>query len=121
MATGNSVVQRVPQPHGGTLVPFAKGKSGNPGGLSKERRELYEAIERSQVPKVLQMLDALFDRGIAGDDFAAKEWLAQVRGPVKARDDDAIASAVQEQLMALIHEARRRRAEATENGDAPTG
>jgi hypothetical protein len=53
--------------------------------------------------------------------MAAKLFFDQVRGPVKARDDDAIASAVQEQLMALIHEARRRRAEATENGDAPTG
>jgi len=92
-------------------MPPKGGPSRNPSGLSKERRELVEAIERSEVPRVMEMLRALFERGIDGDDIAAKMWLDQVRGPVKARDDDAIAQAVQEQLVALIQEARRRRAE----------
>jgi len=112
MAVAPAEAHRVPQPHGGVLVmPPKGGRSPNPSGLSKERRELVEAIERYEVPRVMEMLRALFERGIDGDDIAAKMWLDQVRGPVKARDDDAIAQAVQEQLVALIQEARRRRAE----------
>lgn len=122
MADGATAPLRVPQPHGGVLVmPQKGGPSRNPTGMSKERRALVEAIEREEVPRVMEMLRALFDRGIAGDDIAAKLWLDQVRGPVKARDDDAIASAVQEQLVMLIQEARRRRAEQDANGSAPTG
>jgi hypothetical protein len=92
------------------VVPPKGGRSPNPSGLSKERRELVEAIERSEVPRVMEMLHALFVRGIEGDDIAAKLWLDQVRGPVKARDDDAIARAAEEKLLEMLQEARRRRA-----------
>src|SRR5690348_3859487 len=117
--TGNGAL-RVPQPHGGVLVMPAKGgPSRNPSGMSKERRELYDAIEKTQIPRVVAMLGALFSRGVGGDDFAAKLWLDHVRGPVKARDDDAISAAVQEQLGMLIQEARRRREEQSRAGAHP--
>lgn len=117
MSVAGNGALRVPQPHGGVLVmPTKGGPSRNPSGMSKERRELLDAIEAKQVPKVLALLDVLYDRAIGCADpmaanVAAKLWLDQVRGPVKARDDDAIASAVKDQLLALIQEARRRRAE----------
>jgi hypothetical protein len=116
MNSESSAAQRTfPGRNGGTLVPFVKGKSGNPGGLSKERRELLDAIESKYVPRVSEVLDRLLSIIANGDEMpavaAAKLFLDHVRGPVKARDDDAIAQAVQEQLVALIQEARRRRAE----------
>jgi hypothetical protein len=122
-ATGSSEVQRtIPGRNGGVLTPYRKGQTGNPGGLTPERRALLDAIEKNHIPKVTAMLDRLFDIA-SGDDLvpavaAAKLWLDQVRGPVKARDDDAIMTAVHEQLVALIMAARQRRAE--QNGDAPT-
>jgi len=116
MAAGNNGALRVPQAHGGVLVMPAKGgPSRNPSGLSKEKRELYEALEKRYLPEVTRVLDNILRIATTDDGvpaiMAAKLFFDQVRGPVKARDDDAIASAVQEQLMALIHEARRRRAE----------
>ncbi len=115
MSAANSV--SVVSSHGhGKLTPWPKGQSGNPSGMSPERRALLDAIEKNQVPKVLQMLDALFERGIEGDDIAAKEWLLQVRGPLKARDDEKIESAVDARLTELIAEERRRRAESAGTG-----
>jgi len=92
----------------GLRPPWRKGETGNPTGWTKERRELALAIEKTQIPKVLEMLDALFARGIEGDDIAAKLWLEQVRGPLKPRPDDAIESAVDQRIMELVSEARRR-------------
>lgn len=102
-------VETRPGVNGGTLTPWRKGQSGNPRGMSAERRALYDAIETNEVPKVLAMLGALYTRGIQGDDIAARLWLDQVRGPVKARKDDEIERAVEEKLLELIQEARRRR------------
>lgn len=87
------------------------GQSGNPSGLTRERRALYAAIEQSQVPKVVAMLDALFERGIEGDDAAARLWLDQVRGPVKAREQDAIDVAVEQRIVELVSAAKRARIE----------
>lgn len=103
---------RAPQPHGGAILVVPKGgRSPNPTGMSKHKREMLEAIDSQEVPKVMKVLRKLRRLALAGDVLAARTWLDQVRGPVKARDDDAIATAVQEQLLALIQEARRRRAE----------
>jgi hypothetical protein len=107
-----------PGNYGGTLKVWPKGKSGNPSGLSRERRELYRAIEEREIPKVLDMLDALYQRGIAGSDSAARMWLDHVRGPVKPRDDDAIESAVEQKVMEMIAEARARKA-AESGGSEP--
>ena len=98
------------------MTPWKKGQSGNPAGMSPERRALNEAIEKNEIPKVLTMLAALYERGIEGDDIAAKEWLLQVRGPIKSRDDDKIESAIDARLMELIAEERRRRAESAGTG-----
>lgn len=108
MSAGNSV-SVVPSHGHGKLTPWAKGQSGNPSGISPERRALLDAIEKNEVPKVLGMLAALYERGIGGDNFAAKEWLAQVRGPVKPRGDEQLEAAIELKLMELIDEARRRR------------
>lgn len=92
------------------LTPWKPGQSGNPSGMTRERRALYKAIEESEVPKVLAMLAALYDRGIDGDDAAARLWLDQVRGPVKARDDDAIEQAVEQKIGEMLAEVRARKA-----------
>lgn len=99
----------VPSHGHGRLTPWQKGQSGNPTGITPERRALLDAIERNEVPKVLTMLAALYDRGIAGDDIAAKEWLLQVRGPVKPRTDEQLETAIEAKLLEMISEARRRR------------
>jgi hypothetical protein len=72
--------------HNGRFLP---GTSGNPGGRSKERRALSEAIEGEEVPKVVAMLDALFDRGIRGDNIAAKEQLVMLIQEARRRRDQA--------------------------------
>lgn len=114
--TGDSApVVYVPGARGGRLTPWQPGRSGNPSGLTRERRALYKAIEESEIPKVLAMLEALYTRGLAGDDAAARLWLDQVRGPVKARDDDAIEQAVETKIGELLAEARARKA--AEGGD----
>lgn len=107
---GNAVQRRtVPGLNGGWLKPVPPGVSGNPAGVSKERRELYQAIEKREVPKVLALLNALYERALDGDTIAAKLWLDQVRGPLKRRDDDDIENAVESKLMELIQDAKRRR------------
>jgi hypothetical protein len=113
--SGPAVV--VTQPHGGALRPWRRGQSGNPSGLSKERRELYQAIEKTEVPKVLTMLAALYDRGLEGDVAAARLWLDHVRGPVKARDEDALEQAVEQKVMEMIAEARARKMQTQASND----
>jgi Family of unknown function (DUF5681) len=83
------------------LKPWRPGQSGNPGGMSKERRELYEAIEKNHVPRVLDVLLALFNLAIEGDVAAARLWLDQVRGPVKARSEDELERAVETKLLEM--------------------
>lgn len=106
-----------PGKNGGTLRNWPRGQSGNPSGLSRERRALYKAIEESEIPKVLTMLTALYERGIAGDDAAARMWLDHVRGPVKPRDDDALEAAVEQKVIEMVAEARARKA--AEGGGTP--
>lgn len=115
MSAGTSVA-RVPRHGHGRLTPWSKGQSGNPAGISPERRALLDAIEKNEVPKVLAMLAALFERGLDGDDIAAKEWLLQVRGPVKPRTDEQLETAIEAKLMELIQEARRRNADPGRTG-----
>ena len=90
------------------------GQSGNPSGLTRERRALYEAIERAQIPKVIAMLDALFERGLEGDDAASRLWLDQVRGPLKAREQDEIDIAVERRVIELVSAAKRAKMAANE-------
>jgi hypothetical protein len=97
--------------NGGTLLPFRKGQSGNPAGVSPERRQLYQAIESHCIPQVLQVLDNLLSDYLEdGNMVAIKVWLDQVRGPIRPRDDDAIEAAVEERLGELIEQLRRQRA-----------
>lgn len=99
-----------PAPNMSGLVPWKKGQaSPNPGGLSRERRALYAAIEVQEVPKVIALLETLFEQAMRGDTSAAKLWLDHVRGPVKARDDDAIENAVEAKIAEMLSEARARR------------
>lgn len=105
--------QVVPQPHGGALRPFPKGQSGNPGGQSRERLALESAIERNEIPKVLALLNALYERGLEGDVGAANAWLNRVVGPVS--DDDTITAKAEKMLRALLEEAE---AEARKNRNA---
>lgn len=68
--------------NGGLLLPFRKGVSGNPAGVSKERRQLYEAIETHCIPQVLQVLDELLtDWRENGNMAAIRVWLDQCRRP----------------------------------------
>jgi len=104
---GNSVALR-PGLNGGSLLVLPKGVSGNPHGVSKERRELYQAIEKHEIPKVLGLLAALYDRALEGDTIAAKLWLDQVRGPLKQRKDgEDLESAIELKLLEMIQEAKR--------------
>jgi len=82
------------------------GQSGNPAGLSGERRALYDAIEKRCVPRTLALLDQLLEQAMAGDVAAARLWLDQVRGPVKARQEDEIERAVEQRILELIARAK---------------
>lgn len=110
---GTSDLHRIPAKNGGWLRTQPKGVSGNPAGMSKERKELLSAIESNCIPRVLKVLDVLEGRALAGDTIAARLWLDQVRGPLKPRDNDDIERAVEEKLLELIQQERARRAQET--------
>ena len=58
---------------------FVKGRSGNPGGRTNRLTAARRAIDEARDPaQVKEMLAALFERGIAGDNFASKLWLEHI-------------------------------------------
>lgn len=61
------------------LKPWAPGQSGNPAGVSKQMLAVRKAVDDARNPEqVREMLQALFERGIAGDNFASKLWLEHI-------------------------------------------
>lgn len=59
--------------------PFPKGVSGNPAGVSKALAAVRKAVDEARNPEqVKQMLQALFERGVAGDNIASKLWLEHI-------------------------------------------
>ena len=90
------------------LVPFPKGVSGNPGGLTKRERWLKDAIDEKCVPAVMEVLDALKAAALSGDVAAARLWLEQVRPIAKASQQNAVDTAVRARFEELISEARRK-------------
>lgn len=113
-----------PHPHNSKLVhdresaiaaglrPFVKGApSANPGGLSRERRELYRMIEQRHVPKVDAFLDAIHDKFLeTGDAALARLWLEHVRGPVRVNKGAEIEAAVEKKVQDMVSSARAARA-----------
>ena len=94
------------------LKPFVKGgPSANPGGLSRERRELYRMIEQRHVPKVDAFLDVIHDKFIeSGDPALARLWLEHVRGPVRVNKNAEIEAAVEKKVQEMVSSARAQRA-----------
>lgn len=90
------------------LTPWKPGQSGNPDGSGRARRALFHAIEKTEIPKVLTLLAQLYEQALGGDVAAARLWLDQVRGPVKARTDDEIEHAVEQRILELVSQARAR-------------
>lgn len=90
------------------LIPWVKGQTGNPGGLTKNERALKNAIDSEEVPKVMRMLSALRKRGLRGDVAAARLWLEQVRPIAKASQQSAVDAAVRARFEELVSEARQR-------------
>jgi len=90
------------------LVPFPKGVSGNPGGMTRRERELKDAIDENCVPAVMQILDALKAAALSGDVAAARLWLEQVRPIAKASQQNAVDNAVRARFEELVSEARRK-------------
>jgi hypothetical protein len=108
-------VQVVPSHGRGRLTPWQKGQSGNPRGISPERAAMLKTLEECHLPRLPALLDALYTKALAGDVFAARLWLEQVRGPVRPRKDEEIEKAVDARIMELLQEARQRRTGANEN------
>lgn len=116
MSADGIIAGHRPQASGGYLITPKRGKgnSPNPSGLSKERREMQDAIESRCVPRVLAVLDELERRFMEeGNDFCGKLWLEQVRPAPKHRDSDDIERAVEDKLLELIQMERARRAAET--------
>jgi hypothetical protein len=89
------------------LVPFKKGQSGNPGGLSKYERRLRRSIRRQEKPAmVCQVIAAMRDQALAGtkeSPAAAKVYLAAVGVDMRPKTDlqdvlEAMRGAPQEAL-----------------------
>jgi hypothetical protein len=58
---------------------WVKGHTGNPGGRTNRLLSVRRAIDEARDPiQVKQMLAALFERGVAGDNFASKLWLEHI-------------------------------------------
>lgn len=87
---------------------YKPGQSGNPAGLTRERRALYAAIEGGEIPKVLALLNQLYEQAMSGDVSAGKLWLDQVRGPVKAREQEEVERLVEQRIIELIADAKLR-------------
>lgn len=64
---------------------FEKGKSGNPGGLSAERRAFLAELRQAEAPHVLLVFQKLREMALTGTEWALKDYLDRlgVRMPEK--------------------------------------
>lgn len=85
---------------------WQKGQSGNPAGSPSRRREYRAAIDSQEGPeRVLQVVDALFQRAVKGDVMAARLYLESLK-LVGGRDEDAKLETCHAIVKKMLAEAR---------------